>query len=68
MHDVREGELAVPAKTLPSIEEEGNVERLASFGGLLWMKTTRRILTFVKMITFWNSKLRVLIVGLLFSF
>ncbi len=28
MHDVREGELAVPAKTLPSIEEEGNVEDL----------------------------------------
>ncbi len=32
MHDVREGELAVPVNTLPSIEEEGNVERLGSFG------------------------------------
>jgi hypothetical protein len=33
VHDVHKGELAVPAKTLPSIEEEENVERLASFGG-----------------------------------
>jgi hypothetical protein len=33
VHDVREGELAVPAKTLPSIEEEEIFERLASFGG-----------------------------------
>ncbi len=32
-HDVREGELAVPAKTLLSIEEEGNIEWFASFGG-----------------------------------
>ena len=28
MHDVCEGELGVPAKTLPFIEEEGNFERL----------------------------------------
>jgi hypothetical protein len=33
VHDVREGELPVSAKTLPSIEEEGNIERFASFGG-----------------------------------